>query len=209
MQRWMIIASLVSVMSSICCIFCCCLMSGYRSKRRQITETKGDNKIVVNVGVSDSNTTENTQANTVNEVGERSADPDNEINRTLEMKQTLENGVPEKEDVCFGDDQYSGTRDCHKCVNSYMKKNPDQTYSPTAYREIINELLRRKERAFCTRSAAGGEWRICNKHEVISLLGEVWRDNKRQEGQIRPSSGRQMSSQSHNRQSSSRSMKIR
>mmetsp|Transcript_48691 Transcript_48691/g.117777 ORF Transcript_48691/g.117777 Transcript_48691/m.117777 type:complete len:1161 (-) Transcript_48691:152-3634(-) len=210
MQRWMIIASLVSVMSSICCIFCCCLMSGYRSRRRQITETKGDNKIVVNVGVSDSNTTENTQANTVNEDGERLAEPDNETNRTLEMKQTLENGVPEKEDVCFGNDQYSGTRDCHKCVKSYMKNNPDQTYSPTAYREIINDLLRRKKRAFCTRDAADGQWRICNKHEVISLLGEVWRDNKRQEGQMRSSPGRQMSSQSHNsRQSSSRSMKIR
>ena len=205
----MIIASLVSVMTSICCIFCCCLVSGYRSKRRQITETNSDNKIVVNVGVSDSNTTENTQANTVNEVGEGTAEPDNETNRTLEMKQTLENGVPAKEDVCFGDDQYSGTRDCHKCVKSFMKNNPDQTYSPTTYRAIMNDLLRRKKRAFCTRDEAGGHWRICNKHEVISLLGEVWRDVKRQEGQTRPSYGRQMSSQSHSRQSSSRSMKIR
>jgi hypothetical protein len=184
-QRWMIIASLASVTSSICCIWVFCLVGGYRKKRNEIVKEENEGqKVVVNLDLNEAKTENNMQSSTTTENTALS-------DQQTSSQRTMDNGGPEPQDICFGEKHHPGTRDCIKCVTSYLERYPDQTYTPDSYREITNQLLKRQpNRHFYMRDPVAvtdsannpnSGWRICSKHEIISFLGEIWRDVKRKE----------------------------
>jgi hypothetical protein len=87
------------------------------------------------------------------------------------------NGKPRVKDVCFGDEDHLGTKECRKAVRKYMMDNtPDVVYGPDVFGSIKKRM---KNRFFLVRDVRKATWREAKKHEVISTIGEMWREQKR------------------------------
>jgi hypothetical protein len=57
-----------------------------------------------------------------------------------------------------------------------MKDNPDEAYGPDVFSSIKKRM---KDRSFLVRDDRKAPWREAKKREVISTIGEMWREQKR------------------------------
>jgi hypothetical protein len=152
---------------SICCLFICCFVG---NQKRDGGSNSSQPNIEVNIGVQDTNTTENLLSET-----KKNQDSDNLL--SLESGGVKDNGEPREEDVCFGNERHPGTRDWRKAIKKYVKENPSASYDPSVYNSIKKRL--RDRRFFIReRSSKSSKWREATKKELISNFGEAWKDLK-------------------------------
>jgi hypothetical protein len=170
------IAIMVATGASVCCCFMCALLSN----RRRTEEKNGENgNIVINVGIQETHNSENRTHNHKEERTSRSSLETEESSKSMgsipERKRSKGGDGPNADDVCFDDNDHSGTRAMAKVVRKYVRENPKASYGPPSY-QIIKGLL--DDRCFYIRAKPSSPWREASKKEIISELGECWRQQK-------------------------------
>jgi hypothetical protein len=72
-------------------------------------------------------------------------------------------------------------------VRRFVKKNPKEMYSTETFKMIKKEL---KGRQFLVRDDEDSPWREASNTELISCMGECWREQKKQWNKLRSLSPR-------------------
>jgi hypothetical protein len=192
-MRLVYILSMVAAGVALCCLWGFCLFCG---KRKTDDEEKSGN-VIINVDVKDTKNTESVMHRTEEQHNDYRVDMKTEDRSRRDRdgtecraisKHDLDSGMstvdacPEfngkriEEDVCFGDEDHPGTRDCRKVVRRYIKEHPDKTYGPEVFKKIKKKL---RDRFLLVRNDGKKKWREAKKNEVMSSIGEIWMEQKR------------------------------
>jgi hypothetical protein len=173
------IGIMVAFGASVCCCFLCAFL-GNRKKDRE-DEKKGGN-IVINVGIQESHTTEHKshthkEERTRNTSETSSGGSSKSLGSISERKRSKGNDDgPSDDDVCFDDNgQHSGTRAMDKVIRKYIRENPKASYGPPSYQKLKGLL---DDRRFYIRATPSSPWKEASKKEIISELGECWKEQK-------------------------------
>jgi hypothetical protein len=170
------IGIMVATGASFCCLFVCAFCSN-RRRQDEFKESAGGN-IVINVGIQD---TQHTESRTHNHLEERThntietSESSKSMESIPERKRLKGDDGPSDDDVCFDAKDHAGTKAMGKVVKKYIRDNPKAFYGPPSY-QIIKGLL--DDRRFYIRAKSSKPWREASKKEIISELGECWREQK-------------------------------
>ena len=162
------IGIMIAFGASTCCCFMCALCSNRR--RQQEKQEGGKGNIVINVGIQESHAIENRTHNHKEERTHKTLE-------TSDSSKSMSKGDdgPCDDDICFDDNNHSGTRAMEKVVMRYVRENPKASYGPPTYM-IIKGLL--DDRRFYIRAKPSKPWIEASKKEIIHELGECWMQQK-------------------------------
>ena len=88
-------------------------------------------------------------------------------------------GKPTPLDICFDNKNHPGTKKCNEVIKRYILSNPGVSYGPAAYDEIRSQQIPSTSN-FLIRDNESTCWRLASNHEIISYLGEVWKQQRKQ-----------------------------
>jgi hypothetical protein len=185
-MKTLYIAILVLAALALCCILCCCLFMNIKKRKDYVEDREG--KVVLNVGIDKTDTT-----NVVNEeqhhlsmwkmlrsqLKPHESDVETGSGKKDRRRESKFDGEPSKDDVCFSDHHHPGTRTCRKLIRRYIKENPDDAYGPPAFKAMKKQLG--GDVFFVVQEDEDDEdsgWREANKREIVSSIGEIWREEK-------------------------------
>lgn len=158
---------------STCCLGGLCLL---KNRRRYEDEYEGE-KIVVNVDIQDNNKTENISHHQLKDgLDIDNASQESACKRSKPNSKNSILGEPSEDDVCLGLPKHPGNRAIVKAVRKCLKENPDSSYTPPVYKAISKRL---GDRHFFTRDSDSSKWRDASKKEIITSVGEIWKEQKK------------------------------
>lgn len=165
-----------------CCCCCCCIK--YNEEEEQIVEEIEDIEIANTVNCveyHETNTAVAKKSMMVRRDSETcthgsSIDSDSHCpsRKMLTPRSSETHGVPDDNDVCFGDQSRSGTKKLLRVVREYIKESPDEQFGSHAYRHIKREMGK-VQYFHCSED---GHYVEATRPEKVEMIGQLYADVK-------------------------------
>jgi hypothetical protein len=190
-----IITAIVLASTGVCCLWGLCLCCGRRKRKDEETTITENGNVIVNVDITNSKNTETLIAKnteTLIDNNEEHHVEEKEMERTIDRKSIHSArsvastrygkkpkfaGKRNKKDIAFEDEDHPGTINLREKVNAYIRKHPDEQYSPEPYRHFRTKF---EDSYFLIWDDETDKWREAKKSESVSRIGKIWMEEKKE-----------------------------